>query len=29
VIRVMGEGDDHGLVERVVDDICDALADAA
>jgi len=29
VIRVMGEGDDHGLVERVVDDICEALADAA
>ena len=25
VIRVMGEGDDHDLVERVVDDICEAL----
>ncbi len=26
VIRVMGEGDDRALVERVVDDICQALA---
>ena len=25
VIRVMAEGDDHGLVEQVVDDICAAL----
>jgi phosphoglucosamine mutase len=25
VIRVMAEGDDHGLVEKVVDDICSAL----
>jgi phosphoglucosamine mutase len=25
VIRVMAEGDDHGLVEKVVDDICAAL----
>jgi len=29
VIRVMGEGDDHDLVERVVDDICESLVDAA
>ena len=25
VIRVMAEGDDRALVERVVDDICDAV----
>ena len=25
VMRVMGEGDDHALVERVVDDVCEAL----
>jgi len=25
VIRVMAEGDDHALVENVVDQICDAL----
>ena len=25
VIRVMGEGDDRALVERVVDDVCDAV----
>ena len=29
VIRVMGEGDDRALVERVVDDICTALAGEA
>ena len=29
VIRVMAEGDDHDLVERVVDDICEAVAKAA
>jgi phosphoglucosamine mutase len=29
VIRVMGEGDDKGLVEEVVDDIIDALTQAA
>ena len=29
LIRVMGEGDDHDLVERVVDDICEALVKAA
>ena len=29
VIRVMGEGDNHDLVERVVDDICEALTQAA
>ena len=29
VVRVMGEGDDHDLVERVVDDVCEALAAAA
>ena len=29
VIRVMGEGDDRVLVESVVDDICDALTQAA
>ena len=28
VVRVMGEGDDHDLVERVVDDVCEALAAA-
>ena len=27
VIRVMAEGDDHALVENVVDQICDALRD--
>jgi phosphoglucosamine mutase len=26
VIRVMGEGDDRDLVERVVDEVCDALS---
>ncbi|MDX7953635.1 phosphoglucosamine mutase [Lichenihabitans sp. Uapishka_5] len=26
LIRVMGEGDDHGLVEAVVDDVCQALS---
>jgi phosphoglucosamine mutase len=29
VIRVMGEGDDKVLVEEVVDDIVDALTNAA
>jgi phosphoglucosamine mutase len=29
VIRVMGEGDDKALIEEVVDDIVDALTDAA
>ncbi len=29
VVRVMGEGDDHDLVERVVDDVCAALNAAA
>ena len=29
VIRVMGEGDDRDLVARVVDDVVDALAQAA
>jgi phosphoglucosamine mutase len=29
VIRVMAEGDDRDLVERVVDDICGAVAAAA
>ncbi|SFJ99881.1 phosphoglucosamine mutase [Methylocapsa palsarum] len=29
VIRVMGEGDNLDLVERVVDDVCDALAESA
>jgi phosphoglucosamine mutase len=29
VIRVMAEGDDHGLVENVVDQICAALRDGA
>ena len=28
VVRVMAEGDDHDLVERVVDDVCEALAAA-
>ncbi len=28
VVRVMGEGDDHDLVERVVDDVCEALGAA-
>ena len=28
VIRVMAEGDDEALVERLVDDICDAVAAA-
>ena len=28
VVRVMGEGDDRDLVERVVDDICEALSAA-
>ncbi|MGZ3358510.1 MAG: hypothetical protein ACXU84_04170, partial [Xanthobacteraceae bacterium] len=29
VIRVMGEGDDKALVEEVVDDIVNALTNAA
>lgn len=29
VVRVMGEGDDHDLVESVVDDVCEALSKAA
>ncbi len=29
VIRVMGEGDDRDLVEKVVDDVCGLLSDAA
>ncbi|MGA3302044.1 MAG: phosphoglucosamine mutase [Methylovirgula sp.] len=29
VVRVMGEGDDQDLVERVVDDVCEALSAAA
>jgi phosphoglucosamine mutase len=29
VIRVMGEGDNLDLVERIVDDVCDALAASA
>jgi phosphoglucosamine mutase len=29
VIRVMGEGDDRDLVARVVDDVVDALSQAA
>ena len=29
VIRVMAEGDDQGQVERVVDHICRAVAEAA
>ena len=29
VVRVMGEGDDADLVERVVDDVCEALGQAA
>jgi len=29
VIRVMGEGDDRELVEKVVDDVCGLLSDAA
>jgi phosphoglucosamine mutase len=29
VIRVMGEGDNLDLVERVVDDVCDALTASA
>jgi phosphoglucosamine mutase len=29
VIRVMGEGDDRGLVERVVDDVVDVITTAA
>jgi len=29
VVRVMGEGDDHALVEQVVDDVCEALSAAA
>jgi phosphoglucosamine mutase len=29
VIRVMGEGDDQGLVESVVDDIVEALTRVA
>ena len=29
VVRVMGEGDNHDLVERVVDDVCEALSAAA
>ena len=29
VIRVMAEGDDRDLVERVVDDVCDVIVKAA
>jgi phosphoglucosamine mutase len=29
VIRVMAEADDRELVERLVDDVCDAVAAAA
>ncbi len=29
VIRVMGEGDDRDLLERIVDDICAALSASA
>ena len=29
VVRVMGEGDDLDLVERIVDDICAALSASA
>ena len=29
LIRVMAEGDDPGLVQRVVDDICEAVESAA
>jgi phosphoglucosamine mutase len=29
VIRVMAEGDDRDLVERVVDDVCEVIAKAA
>jgi len=29
VVRVMGEGDNHDLVEQVVDDVCEALSAAA
>jgi phosphoglucosamine mutase len=29
VIRVMGEGDDQVLVEEIVDEICEALTQAA
>ena len=29
VVRVMGEGDDQDLVEKVVDDVCEALGKAA
>jgi phosphoglucosamine mutase len=29
VIRVMAEADDRDLVERLVDDVCDAVASAA
>ena len=29
VVRVMGEGEDHALVESVVDDVCQALGAAA
>ena len=29
VIRVMGEGDDRGLVESVVDDVVEALSEVA
>jgi phosphoglucosamine mutase len=29
VVRVMGEGDDPDLVERIVDDVCEALSAAA
>ena len=28
LIRVMAEGDDLGMVERLVDDICEAVANA-
>jgi phosphoglucosamine mutase len=29
VVRVMGEGDDRDLVERIVDNVCEALGAAA
>jgi phosphoglucosamine mutase len=29
VIRVMGEGDDRDLVEKIVDDVCAALSAVA
>jgi phosphoglucosamine mutase len=29
LIRVMAEGEDHAQIERLVDSICDAVAEAA